>query len=531
MEEITSALSSAQKAQLHQVADGLLEIYQTLVRMAYLDASWIARPPYQDVDSRLVPMWKSFKLDPAVIYLYSILPYVENSGDLGLDFFQGGQFADFRCQRDVAANRNPFYFPEEDSMPPTMTALSTMGNHEGVILYDSKRHRIGLFDQMGDWNNDYVVSEERRKRRDSGSGREQPKRYEDDADEGEYGELMKDGRDAGEVLRDMKKWYLELRETPGGGELTGNDWLKELVKPLYEKHGWPREDFDQDAFLADLVRARALRKVKYFAEEPLRKVECYKGWLAMPSYEDKEFEKLRAKIGEAKTVQEEWVARWGLYSKERNKRSNEKDLERAEEQVKAECPGGKCWKDEDLPVMELKHVATEYFYAQRRVRDREARLTAMKAHQAVPKQMLRQMEMQLGQAERQLAVVRKAYEACKAEVERLHPELSLSFLRVLGRFGVDVKSTLQRDIDTINDMESQAKELQEWLAQVPDEATEARQLIQEAIADFKKGTDFPRRSKDYYEGEMRKWEAEEGEYEGSSEIYELLRAIENLASY
>lgn len=530
MEEITSTLSSAQKAQLHQVADGLLEIYQTLVRMAYLNASWIQRPPHQKLASHLVPMWKSFNLDPAIIYLYSILPYVENSGDLGLDFFQGGQFVDFRCERDVAENRDPFYCSEE--MPPTMTALSKMGNHEGVILYDSKRHRMGIFDQASDWNNDHVVSEERRNRKGGGGGNggKKPKRDENDADKGEYGELMKDGRDAGEVLRDMNKWYLELKETPGGGELTTNDWLKELVKPVYEKHGWPGENFDKEAFLVDLVRARALRRVKYFAEEPLRKVECYKGWLAMPDYEEKEFEKLRGKIGEAKTAGEEWVARWELYSKERRKRGNEMDLERAEEQARVECPDGKCWKDEVLPVMELRHMAKEYHHAQRRVRDWEARLKTMES-QAGQKQMLKRMKMQLGEAERQLVIVRKAYEACKADVERLYPELSLSFLRVLGRFGLDVKSELQGSIETITDMESQVKELREWLAQVPDEAKEARQLVQDAIADFKRGTEFPRRGKDYYESEMRKWEEEEGESEEGSEIFGLLRAIEHLPSY
>ncbi|KAK3989934.1 hypothetical protein QBC44DRAFT_369500 [Cladorrhinum sp. PSN332] len=69
MDEIANSLCPAKKAQLHEVADGLLKVYQTLARMRYLDSSWIAQPPYANVGTELLPMWKRFEVDPAIIYL------------------------------------------------------------------------------------------------------------------------------------------------------------------------------------------------------------------------------------------------------------------------------------------------------------------------------------------------------------------------------------------------------------------------------------------------------------------------------
>jgi len=88
-------LTPSQKAELHEVADGMLKVYQTLVRMRYLDASLIQEGPH-NVD-HLLPLYRSLGLDPSIIYLYSILPYVKPGDDGGGgDFFQGGEFADFR---------------------------------------------------------------------------------------------------------------------------------------------------------------------------------------------------------------------------------------------------------------------------------------------------------------------------------------------------------------------------------------------------------------------------------------------------
>jgi hypothetical protein len=77
------ALTTSQKAQLHEVADLMLEIYRTLARMRYLDSSWIYEGPH-NIDA-LLPMYHSCGLDASIIYLYSILPYIDTSGAEGVD--------------------------------------------------------------------------------------------------------------------------------------------------------------------------------------------------------------------------------------------------------------------------------------------------------------------------------------------------------------------------------------------------------------------------------------------------------------
>lgn len=133
-----SSLTPAKKAQLHEVADLMLEIYRTLVRMRYLDASWICEGPH-DIDEVLLAIYRAHDLDDCVIYLYSILPYVDTAGAVCLDFLQGGEFADFRKEADVKQGRDPFY-EEDELLPPHMTPLSLLGNHRSVIFYNSREH-------------------------------------------------------------------------------------------------------------------------------------------------------------------------------------------------------------------------------------------------------------------------------------------------------------------------------------------------------------------------------------------------------
>ncbi|KAK8096229.1 hypothetical protein PG999_014251 [Apiospora kogelbergensis] len=64
--------SAETKAQLQRVADLMLEIYQTRAEMRCIDVAAIKPGPH-DL-TRLMLHHQSLRLDPAVIYLYSILP-------------------------------------------------------------------------------------------------------------------------------------------------------------------------------------------------------------------------------------------------------------------------------------------------------------------------------------------------------------------------------------------------------------------------------------------------------------------------
>ncbi|PWI70134.1 hypothetical protein PCL_00278 [Purpureocillium lilacinum] len=328
-------LTPSQKAKLHEVADGMLKVYQTLVRMRYLDASLIQEGPH-NVD-HLLPLYRSLGLDPSIIYLYSILPYVKPGDDGGGgDFFQGGEFADFRDEEDVRQARDPFYSDAaEDAMRPWMTPLSNIGNHHTALIYDARKHCIGIFDQLnsgsGDHNlyegciirkEDEVDEEEGDQREGHGVGSggsaggepdetdeeengvqsDEEDGQDDDGDdedeeeaEDEQGDEDGDSHDdedsgdddgghecwldemdcrpAPNVLRGMVLWFESLTELPGGGEQSGPEWSADIIKPLYIKHGWPHAHFNGDAFLVDQARAQAVLDARDAAEEPQRKVD------------------------------------------------------------------------------------------------------------------------------------------------------------------------------------------------------------------------------------------------------------------
>ena len=145
--------SPAKKAQLDEVATLILEIYRTLVRMRYLDDEWIQEGPH-DIEA-LIPMYRSYNLDDSIIYLYSILPYVDTGGAEYQDFFQGGRFADFRLEEGVERGRDPFH---EDGtlLPPYMTPLSLLGNHQSVIFYNARRHWISICDHESGGSTDHT---------------------------------------------------------------------------------------------------------------------------------------------------------------------------------------------------------------------------------------------------------------------------------------------------------------------------------------------------------------------------------------
>ncbi|KAK7957137.1 uncharacterized protein PG986_006359 [Apiospora aurea] len=162
MESTMEALDipARQKAKLHRVADLLLVIYQTLVEMRYLEPDEVQPGPH-DV-SALVPLYESLGLAPAVVYLYSILPYVRLHQDRQHEtpFFLGGDFADFRNKADVERGRDPIYnSPEGDDwradngpyMRPWYTALSHCGWRRCVIVYDTRSDEICIVHMGGGW--------------------------------------------------------------------------------------------------------------------------------------------------------------------------------------------------------------------------------------------------------------------------------------------------------------------------------------------------------------------------------------------
>jgi hypothetical protein len=359
IETIAQSLTPRQKARLHEVADLLLEIYHTLARMRYLDPDWIQPGPH-DLREHM-PLYHSLHLDPAIIYLYHILPYLDPVVRDRLDFFDRGRFIDYREKDHIEEGRDPAFVGEPAQLlRPWMTPLSMMGNHTDVLIYDAKRHVIGMF------GNDYGGSGDRNLhggmifKTSDAEGRERYVRCwdgvevecgpegaeewerqanrlaEDDDDEGEEEEEEDEGyksraddedddgdeeeevndwdemeaRRAPEVLRDIIRWYHELVEIPGNGENDQGMWDEEIVKPLYHKHGWPGQDFDGEGFLVDKVRAEAAMEARSAAERPFRELDSLRCQFERDEQDElSTLAKLQEKLGAAKTVDEEWYVK------------------------------------------------------------------------------------------------------------------------------------------------------------------------------------------------------------------------------
>ncbi|KAK4226843.1 hypothetical protein QBC38DRAFT_545641 [Podospora fimiseda] len=480
MDEIANNLPPAKKAQLHEVADGLLKIYRTLARMRYIEDSWIQEAPYANLDTQLLPMWKSYdNIDAEIIYLWSILPYLTyNASRALLPHFQ--RFLDFRKKKDVQ-NR----LSGKSPIPPHMTHLFTMAQYVGDIFYDSKQHKIAIYGLRldGDFSGyDLGGTANNEDNQEEIEKADKEEKEEGDSESGtntnRYAERMKNALPADKVLQEMHNWLLDTNVTPGGSPYSTINWPEDVIKPLYVKHGWPGLDFDGNAFLVDLVRTRAIERIKYFATLPLHKIKDQKSRVKALDPTGTRLEELKKTISEAKTVDEEWLARWELFSTERQKNIEEMALARMEEEFRIECPDGKCVKEEELPIMELKTVAS-------------MRSANMKVLEEIKKMLERapnrwsELEGMIRVAEQEIEIHNKAFEASKSDFDRLYPGLPLVDPSFEERDeGLEERMmTFQKSWRAAEDKK---QELRDWAARVPDEAVSAKQKVQESIDELER---------------------------------------------
>ncbi|KAH6688886.1 hypothetical protein F5X68DRAFT_274942 [Plectosphaerella plurivora] len=486
MDQLAASLKRSQKAKLHEVADGLLEVYRTLVRMRYLDASWIYEGPHDLTE--LLPVCEELALDPSIIYLYSILPYVDASGTCELDFFQGGSFIDYRSAGGIYDARDPFFRGDdrpEGLMRPWMTPLSCLGNHQTVIIYDARKHEIGMVDQESMGTTDHniydgfrpVTGQQRELIIDNGGGEdeqmtdeEEDEDEEDDDDEEEdedeeeniWDEMT--SRHARDVLCDMVSWYNTLTETPGGPH-SGIKWEPRLTTSLYTKHGWPDVDFDGDAFLVSQARAAAVDRVKYETEKPLRDVEQAK---SVVQYGNTDTPILREAVAKAENIDDEWLARWNVWRSDYIRQIAVQDLEEAETRAQRLCPDGRCFKANELTTGELERLRSELADEQDKMMRLREEVEKASGRSSAPAPLL----VRLSWAEKRTAVYQQACDACEAEVATLPPQVrDKSQGRRPGNNG---GSLAEWHTDRLRKAERDLEAVQEWLLMVPENALKAR---------------------------------------------------------
>lgn len=122
-------------------------------------------------------------------------------------------------------------------------------------------------------------------------------------------------------------------------------------------------------------------------------------------------------------MDEEWAVRFKLWREELWSASNIKWLTEAEQEAERLCPGGVCQRKEDLPLWELERLRNEYKWRQERV---ETYRNWVEESVDTDPDRARYYKISLQQAKWEAAIYQKAYEASRADAERLCPGKTFS---------------------------------------------------------------------------------------------------------
>jgi hypothetical protein len=467
-------LPATQKTNLEEIATLLTEIYTTLADMRYLDPESIQHGPH-DL-SPFLPLYTQHNLDPSLIHLYSILPYIGAPSSGVTDFFRGSDFLDFRDAEQLEQSRDPYYAdPEGDDfdaeygpyMRPWFTPLSSLGNHGSVILYDARAHRMWIVDQEWWDSTDPGIDEE---------ARIAAKRNAESVTNQNSFEYFA-SRPAGDVLRDINRWYRDLKILPGGGENTWLDWRDEdlNLRELYRRNGWP-DNFDGDAFEVDKARRYASVRARKRADEPLKEVERFHERRA--SLEG-QIRGLREKIANPKSADEEWIARFELWRTEWFQKDFLADGEEKEETVAVRCPGGVCVQEDELALWEAEMLQQDIQSNERGIIN--DRRWADESRDSDPDRAAG-FDMEARVREKEIVVLKKAYEAALADAQRTCPGQTFKLVSGKDSLGPeDTPTTIQRVESTIARVELEISEMEKWRTLVPDECVEAKDKVESQL--------------------------------------------------
>lgn len=479
------------KTRLDLVAELMLKIYQTLADLQYLDPEWIVQGPHGDIANILS---QRGTIDDRILYLYSILPYVDTGGAANVDFFDGGEFVRFDNGGDLDNRQNPLYSDKRaEHLTPWMTPLSKIGNHRTTIIYGAKTHAIWILSQsaMGSvdpglaQNQDRHAGSSRPDRNNSDTSSVDPfdndefdededddnsdsdgSNLSDAPDEGEEGAAFSyvDCRPAEDVLRDINKWYRELKEIPGGGEHSPEDWDQNLTEPLYRKHGWLTGKFDSEAFHRERLQQYALQEVRRIITSTWEKLQT-SGNIMTSGY----IERLRQREEQADSVEEKWNLSLKIFAQEQTKKRTTKKQGDTEEQLQRLFPGGAASQDQYTPLWQTEWLLST-------LTAKQGSLQRLQ-HKIRDEQLDRSKRLQLNHARRQVNLYQMAYNASRTDSETLFP--GKSFTAVTGWTSLNSQTSLEKQLEELDEEQAtDEQELLEWrefLARVPEEANTTRE--------------------------------------------------------
>ncbi|KAK8021756.1 hypothetical protein PG990_006894 [Apiospora arundinis] len=476
--------SSETKARLQRVADLMLEIYQTRAEMRYIDAAAIKRGPH-DI-THLLPLYQSLELDPAVIYLYSILPYVDQDEAGKREFYMDGTWFNHLDKAQVRESRDPFCLNSESDdddeagpskgayMRPWYTQLSVLSGCGQVILYDAKEDLIWMF-QQGSWQN-----------ADPGLPSPSPAENANDwVDEDDDDEMMTDGEDvpvplamsdiparrAADVLRDINTWFrthqVPFDATPDWAD--GDRFDPPTRAELYARHGWP-DRFDGDAFEVGLLRRWAAGYIQDIYDDLENVLESAQESV---DYSRERVAHHQKRMLKAQTTKARWMAQFNVFKASLTLESAELELEHEREKIAR--------RDKELPADSIP--VGEYRLLRRRLQKLQSPLGIGKEAVAIDHDTTSRLQAEFRCREREARMLEKAVDAAKAEAERRYPGQDITSLAsapdpIVADNGWD--DAWGRKILAVT--EQQAKTWKDWKATVPENMKEVRRLVDEEIA-------------------------------------------------
>jgi predicted GNAT family N-acyltransferase len=100
-------------------------------------------------------------------------------------------------------------------------------------------------------------------------------------------------------------------------------------------------------------------------------------------------------------------------------------------------------------------------------------------------------QISLQQAKREAAVYQKAYEAALADAERLCPGRTFQSATGIASLGrVDMVTSIRDQKASMAMMERELEALRDWALQLPDEALQAKKLVEEEVESHKRAIEF-----------------------------------------
>ncbi|KAF1999869.1 hypothetical protein P154DRAFT_210480 [Amniculicola lignicola CBS 123094] len=525
---------------LEEIADLLDQIYTTLAKMTYIPHTAIERGPH------ILPatVTEKYNLDPMVVKLMEIIPYVVKAELESSRFLSGGLFADFRKEEDVSASREPFYcnwaFDEDNLkwrmngheckyMLPWVTPLTLMSfqGNSHILLYNARYNRL-YFANMNHWSKDVVLEGE-------GLGVWWDETEELlDLQEDTTGFLGVPKHDAPALLKMHLQLLTSLKEFPWENTY-GKDGeeMYEALTWMYRDNGWP-DKFDENQFQADFIRWRVKLSnkgdPKFLYKEILREEGEDRILAQIGGVWEEELPRIRREVLEgngvpfprwtpigrlqtlireaearllaATDVDEIWRDKWSLHQNKRLLKEAEAHLNEFHEEYEGVCVEqrrlhGDCRVGPERILREFQAIERDLEGIERRTKEEREQL----ATRSFPVAMLELQTNWLAQRERELKWYTMAYEQSKAAM--------VKYCERTGANRLPEDNERNRAIEWNKDMRQKIAEQKEdllemrlWLSGVPAEAPETRCVVDTAIKEVESGIqsmeDRIRRTEEWY---------------------------------